>query len=223
MMISTERMFHGFMTIKKNILIVLAGIFAISANADQCSAPKLEVDAMTAAYRLVLEKWQPADKGNARRGYNIGAILVNRAGKILAAELNAVIASQDCTQHAEMRLIQKYIARTRCFNLQGCSVYTTLEPCMMCAAVMIMAGIEYVYYGQRDIAFGYISTRAQHNTASYPRSVQCVLLQGPLQQELEQAFNKSGIREITRWLATEQARKIFVKHLQIPSDSQSGK
>ena len=174
---------------------------------------------MKVAYCHVLDHWQPVDRGNARRGYNIAAVLVSPEGKILAKELNSVIAAQDCTQHAEMRLIQKYLAEHRCFNLRGCSVYTTLEPCAMCAATMGMAGIDHVYYGQSDPAFGKAAERlAQDTTAQkgytpYPRVVRCELIPSPLQKELEETFSKSGIKEITKWLATDEAKSIFLKYL----------
>ncbi len=174
---------------------------------------------MEAAYRHVLSHWQPADLEDARRGYNIAAVLVSPEGKILAKELNSVIAAQDCTQHAEMRLIQGYLAKHRCFNLRGCAVYTTLEPCAMCAAAMGMAGIGHVYYGQSDPTFGKAAERLAKDTSQqkgykpYPRVVRCELLPSPLQRELEDSFRKSGIKEITRWLATDEARRIFQKYL----------
>lgn len=176
-------------------------------------------DPMEAAYRHVLDHWQSADRGDSRRGYNIAAVLVSPGGKILAKELNSVIASQDCTQHAEMRLVQKYLAKHRCFNLRGCSVYTTLEPCAMCVATMGMAGIDHVYYGQSDPVFGKAAERlAQDTTAQngympYPRGVRCKLVRSPMQKELEEAFRKSGIREITRWLSSDETKSIFLKYL----------
>lgn len=184
---------------------------------------------MKVAYCHVLDHWQSADRGNARRGYNIAAVLVSPEGKILAKELNSVIAAQDCTQHAEMRLIQKYLAKHRCFNLRGCSVYTTLEPCAMCAATMGMAGIDHVYYGQSDPAFGKAAERlaqdttAQKGYAPYPRVVHSELLGSPLQKELEAAFRKSGIKEITKWLATDEAKSIFLKYLTALSRKHSNK
>ena len=174
---------------------------------------------METAYRQVLTHWQPADRGDARRGYNIAAVLVSPDGKILASELNSVIAAQDCTQHAEMRLIQGYLAKHRCFNLRGCSVYTTLEPCAMCTATMGMAGIDNVYYGQSDSAFGKAAERLAKDTSQqngykpYPRVIRCELVRSPLQRELEDSFRKSGIKEITRWLATDEAKRIFQKYL----------
>lgn len=181
---------------------------------------------MVAAYQYVLENWQGTDKGKERRGYNIAAVLVSPDGKIVARELNSVIASQDCTQHAEMRLMQNYLKANRCFNLKGYVVYTTLEPCAMCAATMGMAGIQTVYYGQSDPAFGKSAERLAFNSkqyggyAPYPRVINCELKSSPLQQALEDSFKNAGIPEITKWLATDEAKQIFHHYLHEHSDGQ---
>jgi len=199
-------------------LTIPVGIMLLTGCRSPIGAARPE-SPMEAAYRHVLSHWQPADRGDNRRGYNIAAVLVSPNGEILAKELNSVIAAQDCTQHAEMRLIQGYLARHRCFNLRGCSVYTTLEPCAMCAATMGMAGIDHVYYGQSDPAFGKAAERLAKDTSqqngytSYPRVVRCELVPSPLQRELERAYQRSGTREITRWLATDECKKIVQKHL----------
>ena len=211
--------FRGSMN-KIFVAIISARTGIILLTGCRSAAPVADAsDPMKLAYEHVLTHWQSAAQGESRRGYNIAAVLVSPEGKILAKELNSVIALQDCTQHAEMRLIQKYLAEHRCFNLRECSVYTTLEPCAMCAATMGMAGINHVYYGQSDPAFGKAAERlaqdttAQNGFSPYPRVVHCELIESPLQKELEAAFRKSGIREITKWLATDEAKSIFLKYL----------
>ncbi len=176
-------------------------------------------DPMRSAYRRVLADWAPAEDGARRRGYNIAAVLVAPDGKIVAGELNSVMETRDCTQHAEMRLIQNYLRRERCFNLNGYTVYTTLEPCAMCAATMSMAGIGKVYYGQSDPSFGKAAERLaldssrENGYPPYPRAVRAELLRSPMQEELERKFESSGMREITRWLATDEAKQIMSGHL----------
>ena len=178
----------------------------------------IELTPMQVAYKHVLDNWSPASDGAQRRGYNIAAVLVDPTGKIVSKELNTVIESQDCTQHAEMRLIQNYIRKNKTFNLNGFTVFTTLEPCAMCSAAMSMAGIDKVYYGQSDVFFGKAAERmgfdssAQGGYTPYPRVVKSELLQSCLQKSLEEAFSKSGIKEITRWLATDEARNILVNY-----------
>ena len=218
---TTVRIFRGCMSkifVFISISSALVSFILLTGCRSNVCTPHTE-DPMGAAYRHVLTHWQSAEQGEFRRGYNIAAVLVSPEGKILAKELNSVIALQDCTQHAEMRLIQRYLAEHRCFNLRGCSVYTTLEPCAMCTATMGMAGIDHVYYGQSDPAFGKAAERLSQDTTPqggyppYPRVVHCELLWSPLQRELEDAFRRSGIKEITKWLATDEAKSIFLKYL----------
>lgn len=219
MMKPTNKTCRGSMNkIFFTVLAASVGILMLAGCRSTTSAIRTDVP-MEAAYRHVLSHWQPADREDARRGYNIAAVLVSPEGKILAKELNSVIAAQDCTQHAEMRLIQGYLAKHRCFNLRGCAVYTTLEPCAMCAAAMGMAGIGHVYYGQSDPAFGKAAERLAKDTSQqngykpYPRVVRCELVPSPLQRELEDSFRRSGIKEITRWLATDEVKRILTKYL----------
>ncbi len=174
---------------------------------------------MIVAYRYLLNNWAPLKDGDKRRGYNIAAVLVDPDGKILSKSLNSVIASQDCTQHAEMKLIQEYLKENRCFNLSGYTVYTTLEPCAMCTMTMSMAGISTVYYGQTDEGFGNAAERmafdsTQYNGyAPYPRVSKTHLVKSPMQEELEKAFKASNIKQITKWLATDEAKNIIQIYL----------
>lgn len=208
----------------KNLTLLLA-LLVSSVSFSGCrSATPLHphMHPMDLAYRHVLAHWQSNAYGASRRGYNIGAVLVSPEGRILAKELNCVITLQDCTQHAEMRLVQRYLAENRCFNLYGCSVYTTLEPCAMCTTTMGMAGIKHVYYGQSDPKFGKTAERLSLDTSSlngyepYPRVIHCELLHSSLQKDLEKNFHMSGITEITKWLATDDAKHIFQRHLTTP-------
>ena len=211
----TSTLFHGYMN---NLIATLIGAVLFLAGCQTCRT-EANGNPMNCAYRHLLDNWASGKEGDSRRGYNIAAVLVNPDGKIEAKALNTVLASQDCTAHAEMLLIQKYIQKHRCFNLKGYTVYTTLEPCAMCTMALSMAGISAIYYGQTDLFFGKTSERMMMDTAQlngyapYPRVARTVLVQSPLQKELEMAFSKSGIKEITRWLATDEALLIIEKHL----------
>ena len=147
--------------------------------------------------------------GEHRRGYNIAALLIDENGCIVSRELNMVLEAQDCTQHAEMRLIQGYIAKNKCFNLAGYTVYTTLEPCAMCAATMAMAGIAKVIYGQDDKCFGGAAKKLQLHDGGYPRNFVYIKDNSYLTQALDSAFERSEYKEITKWLASDEAKKIF--------------
>lgn len=117
---------------------------------------KQEVDEIFSllSYALVYANWQPASvPRRERRGYNIGAVLVDKEQKPVFCGLNCINSTDNATQHGEVRAITAYLEKTRRFNLDGFTIYTTLEPCIMCAGMMTMTDIDRVVYGQKDVDF----------------------------------------------------------------------
>lgn len=105
-------------------------------------------------YALVYANWQPGSvPRNSRRGYNIGAVLVDKNNQPVFYGLNCINSTENATQHGEVRAITKYLEQKRCFNLDGYTIYTSLEPCIMCAGMMTMIDIDRVVYGQKDVDF----------------------------------------------------------------------
>ncbi|RLA26355.1 MAG: nucleoside deaminase [Gammaproteobacteria bacterium] len=87
----------------------------------------------------------------ARRGMlagepPVGACLVVN-GEIVATLSNAVIGELDITAHAEMRVIREACRQLRRLDLSGCTLYVTVEPCLMCQAACHYAGITEIIYG----------------------------------------------------------------------------
>jgi guanine deaminase len=80
------------------------------------------------------------------RGGPFGAVIV-RDGEVLAAGVNLVTASNDPTAHAEVVVIRNACKRLHTFNLQGCEIYTSCEPCPMCLAAIYWARLGAIYYG----------------------------------------------------------------------------
>ncbi|RYG35960.1 nucleoside deaminase [bacterium] len=74
-----------------------------------------------------------------------GAVVV-KDGKIVSEGMNRVVASHDPTWHAEMEAIRLAAITLQSFKLEGCTLYTSAEPCPMCLATCYWAGIESVYY-----------------------------------------------------------------------------
>jgi len=86
----------------------------------------------------------------ARRGeVPVGAVIV-RDGKVVARARNEIVARRDPTAHAELLAIRLAAKRLKNERLTGCVLYTTLEPCAMCAGAMVLARIDRVVYGARD-------------------------------------------------------------------------
>ena len=79
----------------------------------------------------------------------IGCVVV-KDGKIIARGYNKREKEQDATSHAEIKTLQKACKKLKSWRLVGCDIYVTLEPCLMCAGVIIQSRIENVYFGAYD-------------------------------------------------------------------------
>jgi guanine deaminase len=86
------------------------------------------------------------------RGGPFGAV-VARSGAIVARGWNAVTSSKDPTAHAEVVAIRRACRKLGTYNLAGCVLYTSCEPCPMCLAAAYWARVDrLVYAATRDDA-----------------------------------------------------------------------
>lgn len=79
-------------------------------------------------------------------GGPFGSVIV-KDGKVVARGHNMVLKNNDPTAHGEMTAIRKAGEALQTFDLSGCTLYTTGEPCHMCLCAIMWANIEKVYYG----------------------------------------------------------------------------
>ncbi|MEE1167952.1 MAG: nucleoside deaminase [Alistipes sp.] len=86
-------------------------------------------------------------------GGPFGAVIV-RDGEVVAEGANRVVPNNDPTAHAEMVAIRNACRELSTFDLSGCTVYTSCEPCPMCLSALYWAGIERICYAntKRDAA-----------------------------------------------------------------------
>lgn len=84
---------------------------------------------------------------NVRTGSGgpFGTVIV-KEGVVLAEAANQVTATNDPTAHAEVLAIRQACQKLRCFELRGCDLYTSCEPCPMCLGAIYWARIEKVYF-----------------------------------------------------------------------------
>ena len=80
------------------------------------------------------------------RGGPFAAIVV-KDGRIAAEGVNLVASSNDPTAHAEVIAIRAACHALGSFQLGGCEIYTTCEPCPMCLGAIYWARLDRVYYG----------------------------------------------------------------------------
>lgn len=96
-------------------------------------------DFMREAIRLSIE--------NVKNGGGpFGAIIV-KEGEIIATGVNRVTDSCDPTAHAEVSAIRAAATKLQTFNLSGCEIYTSCEPCPMCLGAIYWARLDKIYYG----------------------------------------------------------------------------
>ncbi|MGH2612389.1 MAG: tRNA adenosine(34) deaminase TadA [Rhabdochlamydiaceae bacterium] len=83
----------------------------------------------------------------------VGAVLVYQ-NQIIARSFNRVESLMDATAHAEMRCVRQGSEILENWRLSGCTLYTTLEPCPMCAGALISSRVDRVVWGASDLRQG---------------------------------------------------------------------
>jgi tRNA(adenine34) deaminase len=79
----------------------------------------------------------------------IGAVIVND-GKIIARGYNKVEKKHNVLAHAEMTAIKNALKVTKRKHLNNCSLYVTLEPCVMCSGAIVLSRFKKLVYGAKD-------------------------------------------------------------------------
>src|SRR5581483_3766476 len=88
----------------------------------------------------------------------VGAVIVVD-GEIAGEGRNRPIAACDPTSHAEIEALRGASARIRNYRLPGSTLYVTLEPCVMCAGAVVLARVERLVFGARDLRFGAVRSK----------------------------------------------------------------
>jgi tRNA(Arg) A34 adenosine deaminase TadA len=88
---------------------------------------------------------QAVENVRSGRGGPFGAIVV-RDGRIIASGTNLVTAANDPTAHAEVNAIREACRALGTFQLAGCEIYTSCEPCPMCLGAIYWARPDRVYF-----------------------------------------------------------------------------
>jgi guanine deaminase len=94
---------------------------------------------MARAIELAVENVRSASGGP------FGAVIV-RDGGIVAEGVNQVTSSNDPTAHAEVLAIRAACAKLKTFELHGCDIFTSCEPCPMCLGAIYWARLSRVYF-----------------------------------------------------------------------------
>lgn len=98
---------------------------------------------------------------------------------MIAASGNRVVPNNDPTAHAEVMAIREACRKLGTFDLKGCTVYASCEPCPMCLSAIYWAGISKIYYANTkadaaDIDFDDSFIYDQLDLPMEERSIPCV-------------------------------------------------
>ena len=128
------------------LLFVL--LFALTAQTSFCRADSAETDtAITAENPYMTEAIREALDGISQgHGGPFGCVIV-KDDKIIGTGHNMVLEEKDSTAHGEITAIRNAEKALDSYDLSGCVLYTTGEPCPMCLYAILWANISKVYYG----------------------------------------------------------------------------
>lgn len=86
-----------------------------------------------------------------KEGGPFGAVIVDKDNNIVACSNNRVLVDNDPTAHAEVTAIREACKNLATYDLTGCKIYSTCEPCPMCLSAIVWANIREVYYASTRI------------------------------------------------------------------------
>lgn len=121
-----------------------------------------------------------AAKGAELGEVPVGAVVV-QGGEIIGQGFNRPISGHDPSAHAEMLAIRDAAANVQNYRLPGSTLYVTLEPCSMCAGLIVHSRIQRVVYGATEPKAGVVISRGQFFSQDFLNHR--VLIEGGLMEE----------------------------------------
>ncbi|MNQ93975.1 Guanine deaminase [compost metagenome] len=122
-------------------------------------------------------------------GGPFGAVVV-KDGKIIAKSGNKVTTTNDPTAHAEVSAIRLACKKLKTFDLSGCVVYTSCEPCPMCLSAIYWARIETIYYANTKVDAAHIGfdDKFIYDEIEKPMAKRTLPIHQMMRTEAQQAF-----------------------------------
>ena len=122
-------------------------------------------------------------------GGPFGAVIA-RGGEIIATGVNRVTANCDPTAHAEVSAIRAACQKLKTFDLSGCEIFSSCEPCPMCLGAIYWAHIDRLYFGNdKDDAkaIGFDDSFI-YDELALPRTLRKLPVRILMDKEAEEAF-----------------------------------
>ena len=120
----------------------------------------------------------------------IGAIIVKN-GKIVSKAYNNREKSKNAINHAEIIAIKKACKKLHDWRLEGCEIYVTLQPCIMCFGAILNSRIKKIYYGAKDNKFLMETlSDSRYNSSNHNINIEGGILEKECELILKNFFKK---------------------------------
>ena len=93
---------------------------------------------------------QLAEAAGSAGDVPVGAVVTDAAGRVIGEGRNLREPTHDPTAHAEIVALREAAAAAQSWNLEGCTLVVTLEPCLMCAGALLQARVSRLVFGAWD-------------------------------------------------------------------------
>ena len=143
-------------------------------------------------YKFMYAALQEAEKAFEENEIPVGAVVV-KDGRIIGRGYNQVEKLKDATAHAEMIAITSAANYIKDWRLNKCSIFVTLEPCIMCTGAILASRISELYFASFDPKFGAcgsIYNLAQEGKSNHKIKVYSGLMDNESKQLLKKFFSK---------------------------------
>jgi len=151
--------------------------------------------------RFMREALKEALKASKAKEVPVGCVIV-KDNQIIARGYNQVELLKDATAHAEILAITSAESVVDNWRLKGCTLYCTLEPCLMCAGAMLLSRLDALVWGAPDIRLGangswidIFSTKHPLHTLQIRSGVLIEWCQQPLKQFFQQRRKENDARK----------------------------
>ncbi len=130
------------------------------------------------------------------QGGPFGALVV-KDGQIIGRGMNKVTSTHDPTAHAEIVAIREATAKLGTFNLEGCEIFTSCEPCPMCLGAIYWSRIDKIYYAgtKNDAAKAGFDDSMIYNEFCLPKEQRSI--------PFTQLMRDDSVKVFEKWIASE--------------------
>ena len=134
---------------------------------------------------------------NVKNGGGPFGAVIARNGEIVATGVNRVTPLHDPTAHAEVSAIRAACNKMGTFDLSGCEIFTSCEPCPMCLGAIYWAHLDRIYYGnnQRDAAEIGFDDKFIYDELAVPVADRKKRMEALLSDEAIEAFRAWTLKE----------------------------